>query len=1643
MAQEAPYGSWGSPVSAADVAATDSHPNWPGFVGGEVWWSERLPHEEGRTTLMRRPGDGGPAVGVLPAPWDVRSRLMEYGGRAWAGTAGPDGPLVVFVHAADQRIHRFDPLTPGASPVPLTPASCGLRFADPVLPAHPFAAEVWCVQEAVGADGTPERALVAVPLDGSAAGDRAAIRLLADGDDFLTGPRISPDGRRVAWIGWNHPAMPWDESRVYTAEVLPDGALGAVRRVAGGPGESVVQVEWTDDGCLYAISDRSGWWNVHRVSLDGRESVNVCVREEEFGGAPTKLGLTWCAPLPGGRLAVLHGTHSTALSVLDPASGELRTLDCPYTEWAPLLAADGDRLVAVGASPDRGYTALLVDTVAGTHERLSAPRAAVDTAFLPVPQGRTFPGPDGRPVHAVVLPPRNPGFTGPPGERPPYVVLAHSGPTGRFPTALDLEAAFFTSRGIGVVGVDYSGSTGYGRAYRDRLRHAWGVADVADCAAVARALVAEGAADGERLAIRGASAGGWTAAVSLVALDLYCCAALHYPVLDPVTWRESQTGGFEAFYLDTLIGRWPQEKDRYLERSPARGADRVDVPFLLLQGSADPVCPPEQAEAFLSGVRADAAPYRHLVFDGERHGFKRSTTIIECMEAELAMYAQAFGVAGEPAEEELVHGLVRAQARRSPGRPAVRDAAGTWTYRQLVARAERLADLLHRAGVRRGDRVGIHLGRSRDLVAAVLAVLDLGCAYVPLDPEYPADRLGFMARDAGPAALLTRRHGTPPPAGNHRTVYVDEDDGTAGTVRERVVCAPGDAAYVIYTSGSTGTPKGAVLPHRGVANILRHARDAFGFTADDTVLALAPFSFDFAQLEMLLPLVGGGTVQLADRAVARDPELLDRELAAGGATFVMGTPSMFGALTSFGWRPPERLRIVSGGEVLPRGTAEALSPAAALWNIYGPTETLIFSVWDEVRPHDVTIGRPVPHTVVEILRDGERCADGETGEICIGGHGLAIGYHGRPELTAARFVADPFRPGERLYRTGDLARRRPDGRIVFEGRADEQVKIRGHRIELGEVEDRLVRHEGVRAAAVVAEPGHHSLRLAAYVVLADGADTAPLRPYLARFLPAYAAPHRITAVASIPLGPNGKTDRRALTELTIRHTERADGLAGVWRDVLGTGPVAASDNFFALGGDSLSAMEVAIRARDLGIRVRPADLYGTSTFGELSDLLATRSAVDADPAHRPSAAAGRPQVLSPAQHRFLEWDYKDGDHYNVSLLLDVDDTVDRRALEAALTLLADRHPALRLRLGGSADAPEPYTDDRSPVPLSWHTLPEGPACERAFREEADRVQRSLSLRDGPVWRAVFFTGAAGHRLLLVLHHFVADGMSLKNVARDLASLYAGTVSGSRRAPVPVPSWAEHAATLGRFVNGPLGETFQRWWCELPWDALRPLPADHRDGSMHLSRIRSFTTGPDVPPGTGSLALEELLLSALTAALAEASGSRAAAVDVCRHGRTDPTGSTGFSGTVGWLNSIAPYVLALPVQGSDADVRDALHDQITRIRAVEQTWGALRHLHDGEEVRRRIAALPPAEVYLNFLGPHMHDLALTAPFHAAEGDVGTEMTPERTQPYRIKLYAETASGRLLLRWHYSRDVHEEAGVRRIAEACERWMSRLAR
>ncbi|MEO5874470.1 MAG: prolyl oligopeptidase family serine peptidase [Streptosporangiaceae bacterium] len=636
-----PYGSWPSPISAADVARARIRLSFPTVKGDDVWWQETRPEENGRTTVVLNTRE------LLPAPWDARTRVQEYGGKSYL----PTSHGLLFANYADQRLHL---LAPGdAKPRPLTPEPAipaGLRYADFVL--SPDGSEVWCVCEGHVAappsaeeDAAPpaagvRRAIVAIPLDGAAADDPTAIRELVTGSTFYASPTPSPGGGHLAWVQWNHPRMPWDGTELRVG-VVEDGKVISPRTVKGGMSESVLAPLWRDDKTLYVISDWPGWWNVYQVGLYGESPQALYPAEEEFAGPLWQLGGMPYALLSDGRLAVLHGQGNQRLSLYDPETLELEELGLPFTDWQLSLSADGTSLVGIAASPTVPFSIVRVE-----HGRATVLRRELDhlpdVAYLPMPRLEELEGQFGRPVHAHVYEPMSPSAEAPAGELPPYVVFVHGGPTGRTSSGLSLERAYFTSRGIGVIDVDYGGSTGYGRAYRERLRRQWGLVDVEDAVAAAGALVRSGRAHPDRLAIRGGSAGGWTALGALTGSTLFKAATSYSGVTDAIDLI-ADTHDFESKYLFGLVGPIPGYEKTYEERSPLSRAAEASGPVLLLQGLDDPVVPPAQADRFARALAAAKVPHAHLTFEGESHGFRRAETTVTCLEAELSLYGQALG----------------------------------------------------------------------------------------------------------------------------------------------------------------------------------------------------------------------------------------------------------------------------------------------------------------------------------------------------------------------------------------------------------------------------------------------------------------------------------------------------------------------------------------------------------------------------------------------------------------------------------------------------------------------------------------------------------------------------------------------------------------------------------------------------------------------------------------------------------------------------------------------------------------------------------------------------------------------------------------------------------------------------------------
>jgi dipeptidyl aminopeptidase/acylaminoacyl peptidase len=625
-----PFGTWKSPITASLIASGSISLGQMALDGQDIYWTEGRPMEGGRAVIVRRTPDGK-TQDINPAPYNARSRVHEYGGGAYTVQAG----TVYFVNFADQRLYGTD----GQSePQPLTPEAAW-RYADLRVDTHHK--RLVCVREDhTQADREAINTLVSIPLQG---GEQT---VLASGNDFYASPRLSPNGRHLAWLTWNHPNMPWDGTELWMADIAPNGMLEDPTMVAGGLRESIYQPEWSPDNLLYFVSDRTGWWNLYR--WDGRAVDPLLEMDAEFGHPQWGFDMSCYGFTRPDQLACLYTQNGAwALALLDPLSHDLQAIEIPYSAMHEIRADEG-RIVLLAASPQEPYSVVHVNP--HTNELAILKRSSkikVDPGYLSTPQSIEFPTEDGLKAYGLFYPPRNKDFRPPHGEKPPLIVISHGGPTSSTDTSLKLSIQYWTSRGFAVLDVNYGGSTGYGRPYRERLTNAWGIVDVDDCANGAQYLVEQGEVDGERLAIRGGSAGGYTTLAALAFRDVFKAGASYFGVSD-LEALATGTHKFESRYLDKMVGPYPAQKNVYRERSPLHHTEELNMPVIFFQGLDDKVVLPNQAEMMVEALGKKGVPVAYLAFEGEGHGFRQAQNIQRTLEAELYFYEKVFGMPIDP-----------------------------------------------------------------------------------------------------------------------------------------------------------------------------------------------------------------------------------------------------------------------------------------------------------------------------------------------------------------------------------------------------------------------------------------------------------------------------------------------------------------------------------------------------------------------------------------------------------------------------------------------------------------------------------------------------------------------------------------------------------------------------------------------------------------------------------------------------------------------------------------------------------------------------------------------------------------------------------------------------------------------------------
>ncbi|MFL8988772.1 non-ribosomal peptide synthetase [Pseudomonas sp. QLc11A] len=1042
---------------------------------------------------------------------------------------------------------------------------------------------------------------------------------------------------------------------------------------------------------------------------------------------------------------------------------------------------------------------------------------------------------------------------------------------------------------------------------------------------------------------------------------------------------------------------------------------------------------------------------------------------------EQQLLLDSLGVeAGEHRLDQCIHHLFAEQALMRQDAPALTFAGQTLSYAELDSRANRLAWMLRERGVGPQVRVGLALERSLEMVVGLLAILKAGGAYVPLDPEYPLDRLHYMIEDSGiglllsDAAMFKALGELPATVGR----WCLEEDAAALAHFPATELPPISLAqhhaYLIYTSGSTGKPKGVVVSHGEIAMHCRAVIERFGMRPDDCELHFYSINFDAATERLLVPLLSGAHVVLRAQGQWDAEEICG--LIRRHQINVLGfTPSYGSQLAQ--WLATQDLTlpvrmIITGGEAL---TGEHLARIRAafkpsrFFNAYGPTETVVMPLASlapqvlEEGAGSVPIGSVIGDRVAYILdTDLALVPQGATGELYVGGAGLAQGYHQRPGMTAERFVADPFAAdGGRIYRTGDLVRQGADGLVEYLGRIDHQVKIRGFRIELGEIETRLLDHDSVREAVVLALDAPSGKQLVGYLVTdvaeQDEAQQSMLREalkaHLKSQLPDYMVPTHLILLASMPLTGNGKLDRRALPapdpELNRQHyvapgSELEVTLAQIWCDVLNVEQVGLNDNFFELGGDSILSIQVVSRARQQGIHFSPRDLFQHQTVQTLAAVATRSEQVKAEQ----GLIMGESR-LTPIQHWFFDTDIAQRQHWNQALLLQPTVVLESHRLEQALLAVIEQHDALRLRFGQVAGQWQALHQPISDAPVLWQVrVSSMDKCAALFAD----AQRSLDLEQGPLLRVLLVDGPEGQqRLFIVIHHLVVDGVSWRVLLDDLQTLYRQLEARqSVKLPAKTSAFKDWAARLQAYAGSESLREELGWWQAQLAGPSADLPCDHPEGGRQNRHAQTVSVRLDSErtrqllqqaPSAYRTQVNDLLLTALARVLCRWSGQPSALIQLEGHGREALFDDIDLTRTVGWFTSAYPLRLTPSnieeAAGQGASIK-AIKEQLRAVPHKGLGYGVLRYLAD-EPSRRSMATLPQAPITFNYLGQFDQSFGADALFHPLDEAVGAAHDAYAPLPNELSVDSQVYGGELVLRWTFSAERFDPSTIGELADA----------
>ncbi|KZE44088.1 hypothetical protein AV540_01955 [Brevibacillus parabrevis] len=1026
--------------------------------------------------------------------------------------------------------------------------------------------------------------------------------------------------------------------------------------------------------------------------------------------------------------------------------------------------------------------------------------------------------------------------------------------------------------------------------------------------------------------------------------------------------------------------------------------------------------------------------------------------------------------------DKTVHQLFAETAAQHPERIAAVAGDQQLTYAELEAKANQLANYLQKQGVEAGTLVGLCVDRSLDMLVGLLGILKAGGAYVPLDPAYPEERLAFMLADANVSILLTQKHlGKQWKGRKRRTVYLDRDAkkwAAESPLAPEVDTTKDSLAYVIYTSGSTGTPKGVLVAHRGIVRLVKDT-NYVTITEADVFLQASTVSFDAATFEIWGALLNGAKLVLMPPDLPSLDDLGEAIVQHKVSTLWL-TAGLFSIMVDHNADYLRGVRqLLVGGDVVsvPHVRKVLALGGVTVINGYGPTENTTFTCCYPVTElaEDITsfpIGRPISNTTVYVLDKNKQPVPlGVAGELYIGGDGLALGYLNNPELTAERFVENPFDPqkGSRLYRTGDLVRYLPDGTIEFIGRIDNQVKIRGFRIELGEIETALLRHPAVQEAfLMVREDAPGDKRLAAYLVFANDQTVEPaeMRSYLKDKLPEYMIPSAFVQMDSFPLTPNGKVDRRALPTPEYARSEAASGyvapatelevkLADIWKTVLGVVDVGIHDNFFELGGDSILSIQIVARANQLGIRLTPKQLFENQTIAELLRVVADSSQLPNTKWENEQGIVTGNVPLTPIQKWFFAAEQPSLHHWNQSLLLSVQQPVDVSVLERAIASLLSHHDALRMSFSfvdGAWTQQMNGLGDHTPfryVDLSDLSAQEQEQAAR-LEEIASEVQASLNITEGNVVQAVYFNlgEQTEGRLLLVIHHLVVDGVSWRILLEDLQHAYEQLANQADVSfPAKTTSFKMWAEKLAAYADSDALEQEKAYWLQQS-SGVNPLPVDHPyEPSQNTEAAAKQVTLSLRADETRALLHETLsayrlqindvLLAALAKAMQRWTGQKTLHVHLEGHGREEIIEGADLSRTVGWFTSMYPVQLDFDQSKPWGHVLKAVKEQLRHIPQKGIGYGILQYLSNDDEWKEKLQAQVKPEISFNYLGQFDQVVSAGAKFAMAEESRGANIATDAIRAHLIDVNSAISGEQLHITWMYNANIHNQETIEALA------------